>query len=76
MTTIEENILALQAKLEETQKLLFEKQEQEREEKSWEYNIEANINSMKISRLTNDLNFLKTIIMEFTNFLYQQSFPF
>ena len=43
MATIEENVRELQAKLEEAEKQLLEKQERETlaREKSWEYNIDA-----------------------------------
>ena len=43
MATIEENVKALQAKLEEAEKQLFEKEEKERleKERSWEYNVDV-----------------------------------
>ena len=43
MATIEENVKALQAKLEEAEKQLFEKKEKERleKERSWEYNVDV-----------------------------------
>ena len=43
MATIEENVRALQARLEEAEKQLFEKKEKERleKEKSWEYNVDV-----------------------------------
>lgn len=43
MATIEENVRALQAKLEEAEKQLFEKEEKERleKERSWEYNVDV-----------------------------------
>ncbi len=43
MATIEENVRALQAKLEEAEKQLFEKEEKERleKERSWGYNIDV-----------------------------------
>ncbi len=43
MATIEENVRALQAKLEEAEKQLFEKKKKERleKEKSWEYNVDV-----------------------------------
>jgi len=49
MATIEENVRELQAKLEEAEKQLLEKQERETlaREKSWEYNIDAIQNNIK-----------------------------
>lgn len=51
MATIEENVRALQAKLEEAKKQLFEKEEKERleKERSWEYNVDVIQNNIKMA---------------------------
>ena len=51
MATIEENVRELQAKLEEAEKQLLEKQERETRarEKSWEYNIDTIQGNIKVA---------------------------
>ena len=51
MATIEENVKALQAKLEEAEKQLFEKEEKERleKERSWEYNVDVIQKNIKMA---------------------------
>jgi len=51
MATIEENVRALQAKLEEAKKQLFEKEEKERleKERSWGYNVDVIQKNIKMA---------------------------
>ena len=50
MATIEENVKALLAKLEEAEKELFEKEEKERleKERSWEHNVDVIQKNIKL----------------------------